>query len=274
MKINLLLLAPVLALATLTSSPVWAAPTEEEEITTGILSESESAVLETVLGAETAEGSDESTSNVSSTLPDPIEVKVALKVVGKGIAPRHGTSRLQLACVGRLIDAETGERGCEALQFLLSEASGRQFLMGPRMESRSRKTMSENLKTQIKDLRLARYFAPNPFGMTSILFFKKGPAKWLYLATGAFFTIMMPPVAMVNFAILYVGFPIGVDILKVGMDVQNHSRNTTTADDDRLGFNKFVTGLQSRSKTAWQLSDERVEFLRVHFFRFQLPRGF
>ncbi len=53
-----------------------------------------------------------------------------LKRLGRGVSDRKTGEKLQLACVGELRE-EQGERGCELLQFLKTDAGGEESLVGP-----------------------------------------------------------------------------------------------------------------------------------------------
>jgi len=85
-------------------------------------------------------------------LPLTIDDYKALKVVGRGILNKESQATLQLACVGKRLQADSLERECNVLNFLLTEASGAQSLVGKPfyIEAYSDQTIRKQLRNEMR----------------------------------------------------------------------------------------------------------------------------
>lgn len=77
----------------------------------------------------------------------------SLKVVGRGVQNKKTDESLQLACVGKRTQKESLERECDVLNFLLTDASGIQSLVGKPfyITEDSGKSVKKQLKTQMQN---------------------------------------------------------------------------------------------------------------------------
>lgn len=183
------------------------------------------------------------------------------KVVGRGMESRSTGERIQLACVGSIL--ESGERSCDTLRLLYTDAGGNSKLVWSALHLNEDKRVKKQVALYLREAKISKQ---NPFGVVRHWYQEKlfgglfSPSRNGTVPGAIFMSMLLLgtcvatgggtcALAVGNLAVV-AGFVLPV----IGFDLLFFPAQRIAT----MGSARSVKALQDRSMPAWQLRPRKV----------------